>query len=176
MALSQDSQLSEGISLNLPDTDLAAKRFGARKHTESLATALVLLLVMAGLIAWGTRGMWTTTVRQGPSVTQSGARSSVAILGFKNLSGRPDTAWISTALSEMLAGELGAGEKLRTVPSEPVARAKADLSLTDTESLSADTLARLRTNLGSDFVVLGSYLDLGKASSRKARSSPPGSR
>ena len=72
--------------------------------------------------------MWQATVRQGPGVTQSAA-PSVAVLGFKNLAGRPDTAWISTALSEMLAGELGAGEKLRMVPSETTARAKSDLSL-----------------------------------------------
>ena len=140
-----------------------------RKHSESLATALVLLLVIAGLIAWETRVIWKLAVRPGPSAVQSNARSSVAVLGFRNLSGRPDTAWISTALSEMLAAELGAGDKLRTVPSETVARAKSDLSLTDTESLSADTLARIRTNLGSDFVVLGSYLDLGKTSGGQIR-------
>ena len=140
-----------------------------RKHTESLATAVVLLMVIAGLIAWETRGVWKPTVGQGPGMAQSNVRSSVAVLGFKNLSGRPDTAWISTALSEMLAAELGAGEKLRTVPSETVARAKSDLSLPDTESLSADTLARLRTNLRSDFVVLGSYLDLGRESGGQIR-------
>jgi eukaryotic-like serine/threonine-protein kinase len=61
----------------------------------------------------------------------------------------------------MLATELSAGEKLRTVPVETVARTKVDLSLPDTDSLAADTLARLRKNLGSDLVVLGSYLDLG---------------
>jgi eukaryotic-like serine/threonine-protein kinase len=139
------------------------------KHRESLATALVFLLVMAGLIARETREIWKPTVGQGPSAVRTNARSSVAVLGFKNLSGRSDTAWISTALSEMLAGELGAGEKLRTVPSETVARAKIDLSLADTESLGAETLARLRTNLGSDFVVLGSYLDLGKSSGGQIR-------
>ena len=140
-----------------------------RQHRESLTTALVFLLAMAGLIAWETRGIWKPTVGHGPSATRSHARSSVAVLGFKNLSGRLDTAWISTALSEMLAGELGAGGMLRTVPSETVARAKSDLSLPDTESLSAETLARLRTNLGSDFVVLGSYLDMGKASGTQIR-------
>jgi serine/threonine-protein kinase len=139
------------------------------KHRESLATALVFLLVMAGLIAWETREIWKPKVGQGPTTDRTTPRSSVAVLGFKNLSGRSDTAWISTALSEMLAGELGAGEKLRMVPSETVARAKSDLSLPDTESLSADTLARLRTNLGSDFVVLGSYLDLGKTSEGQIR-------
>ncbi|MGA8310372.1 MAG: protein kinase, partial [Terriglobales bacterium] len=171
------AEFSNDIERHLSGTPVAARKRTIadrsagflRRHRESLATALVLLLVMAGLIAWGTRGMWQATVRQGPGVTQAAARSSVAVLGFKNLSGRPDTAWISTALSEMLAGELGAGEKLRTVPSETVARAKSDLSLSDTESLSADTLARLRTNLGSNFVVLGSYLDLGKASGGQIR-------
>ena len=89
-------------------------------------------------------------------------RPSVAILGFKNLSGRPDTVWISTALSEMLTAELAAGEQLRTVPNETVARTKIDLGLTEVESLPLDMLARVRKNLASDFIVLGSYLDTGK--------------
>src|SRR2546426_8593571 len=35
-------------------------------------------------------------------------------LGFKNLSGRPDEAWLSTALSEMLTTELAAGDRKST--------------------------------------------------------------
>ena len=45
-------------------------------------------------------------------------RRSVAVLGFKNLSGRADTAWLSTALGEMLTTELTPGEKLRTIPAK----------------------------------------------------------
>lgn len=97
------------------------------------------------------------------------ARRSVAVLGFKNLSGKPDADWLSTALSEMLTTELGAGEKLRTVSGEDVARAKIDLSLPDTDSLAKDSLARVRKYLGSDFVVLGSYLDMGKESGGQVR-------
>jgi TolB-like protein len=89
-------------------------------------------------------------------------RRAVAVLGFKNLSGRSDEAWLSTALSEMLTTELAAGEKLRTIPGENVARMKIDLSLTDADSYAPDTLARIRKHLGSDYVVLGSYLALGK--------------
>ncbi len=88
-------------------------------------------------------------------------RRSVAVLGFKNLSGRPDAAWLSTAFSEMLTTELSAGEKLRTVPGENVDRMKADLNLSETDSLAQDTLARIHANLGSDLVVLGSYLEMG---------------
>jgi serine/threonine protein kinase/tetratricopeptide (TPR) repeat protein len=89
-------------------------------------------------------------------------RRSVAVLGFKNLTGKPDEAWLSTALSELLATELAAGEKLRTISGEDIAHTKEDLSIPDTDSLGKETLVKLRKNLGSDYVVLGSYLDLGK--------------
>lgn len=88
-------------------------------------------------------------------------RRSVAVLGFKNLTGKPDQAWISTALAEMLTTELGAGGKLRTIPGESVSRMKMDLSIPDSESLANDSLAKVYKALGSNLVVLGSYLDMG---------------
>ncbi len=146
-----------------------AERFAGR-HKEALFTAMAVLVVMAGLAGWRALRIG----KQNIGVPQSGraqvqARPSLAILGFKNLSNRSDTAWISTALSEMLTTELAAGEELRTVPGDTVARAKIDLSLTDEESISPDTLKRLRENLGSSFVVLGSYVDLGKTSDAEVR-------
>ena len=85
------------------------------------------------------------------------------MLGFKNLSGKPEEAWVSTALSEMLTTELGAGGQLRTIPGETVSRMKADLSLPDSDSLATETLSKVYKVLGSDVVVLGSnlYLDIG---------------
>ena len=68
---------------------------------------------------------------------------AVAVLGFKNLSGRPDEAWLSIALAEMLTTEVGAGEKLRTIPGENVARMKTNLSLVDADSYGADTLRKI---------------------------------
>jgi eukaryotic-like serine/threonine-protein kinase len=96
-------------------------------------------------------------------------RRAVAVLGFKNTSGRAEAAWLSTGLSEMLTTELGTGEKLRTVAEENVARAKLDLSLSDADSLAKDTLARLRDNLGTDYVVLGSFVDLGSEAGGQVR-------
>ncbi len=86
------------------------------------------------------------------------ARRGVAVLGFKNQSGRQETAWISTALSEMLTTELGVGEKLQTTSGDTVARVRMDLGLSDTDSYARDVLARLRTNLGADLIVVGSYV------------------
>jgi len=85
----------------------------------------------------------------------------VAVLGLKNLTGRPGAAWLSTSLSERLTSELAAGEQLRAIPGETIARMKADLPLTGADSLASDTLARIRSNVGTDYVVLGSFTDLG---------------
>ncbi len=102
-------------------------------------------------------------------VPAAAARPSVAVLDFQNLSGRGEEKWLATALPEMLSTELAAGEKLRLVSGEDVARAKINLPLADADSLSKDTLARLRKNLGSDFVVVGSYTALAGTSDGRIR-------
>jgi eukaryotic-like serine/threonine-protein kinase len=104
-----------------------------------------------------------------PHATAIPVRRSVAVFGFKNTSGRADAAWLSTGLSEMLTTELGTGGKIRTVPEENVVRAKMDLSLSDSDSLAKDTLTRVRNNLGADYVVLGSFVDLGKEAGGQVR-------
>jgi serine/threonine protein kinase/Tfp pilus assembly protein PilF len=93
--------------------------------------------------------------------TVTAGRTSVAVWGFKNLSGKPEQNWLSVALSDMLTNELSAGDKLKTIPGETVARTKADLKLPDAESMSADTLAGIYQHLGSNLVVLGSYIVIG---------------
>ena len=111
----------------------------------------------------------TAAARVALPATPKTLRRSIAVLGFKNLSGRSDSAWLSTALAEMLASELAAGEKLRVISGEDVARMKIDLRMPDADSLSADTLGRIRANLRNDFVVLGSYLVTGTGASSKIR-------
>jgi serine/threonine protein kinase/tetratricopeptide (TPR) repeat protein len=105
------------------------------------------------------------------SVSVPGAklRKSVAVLGFRNASKRDETAWLSTALSEMLATELSAGEKLRIIPAENIARMQRDLSLTETNTLASDTLKRVHNYLGSDLILVGGYTTLGKASGGQLR-------
>jgi eukaryotic-like serine/threonine-protein kinase len=102
------------------------------------------------------------TIALGNSSAGVVPRRSVAVLGFRNLSGRDDQAWISTALSDWLTTELSAGEQLRMIPAESVARMRIELSLPDTDSLGNDNLNRIGSNLGTDLVVVGSYASLGK--------------
>ena len=88
-------------------------------------------------------------------------RPAVAVLGFRNLAGREDAQWLSTALSEMLTTELAAGERLRTIPGENVTRMKTELALADADTYASETLTRIRRNLGADLVVTGSYVTVG---------------
>jgi serine/threonine protein kinase/tetratricopeptide (TPR) repeat protein len=107
--------------------------------------------------------------RADPPNAAKASRRSVAVMSLRNLSGRPEDAWLSTALTEMLSTELAAGQKLRLVSGEDVARAKLDLRLPDAESFSKDTLARVHRRLSTDVVILGSYASSGDNSSRSIR-------
>jgi len=103
------------------------------------------------------------------SATAIKPRPCVAVMGFRNLSPDSQQAWLSTALSEMLNTELAAGERLRMVSGEQISQAKLDLSLKDTESLAKESLARVRTAIGADFVVLGSYTAIGEKAKGRIR-------
>jgi eukaryotic-like serine/threonine-protein kinase len=128
-----------------------------RRLVRRAEAAGVVILLIFGILA----GYFRTHGIKRYAVAPVKGRRSVAVLGFKNFSGTTQTAWLSTALSEMLTTELAAGEKLRAIPGENVARMKIDLSLPDTDSLAQDTLQSVYKNLGSDLVVVGSYLDVG---------------
>ncbi len=88
-------------------------------------------------------------------------RRAVAVLGFRNLSQRQDAAWLSTAFSELLTSELSAGETLRLASGDQVERMKSDLGFTGVEPIPQNALSRVRTQLGSDMLIDGSYLAVG---------------
>src|SRR5436309_311336 len=126
---------------------------------------IVTLVALAGIFALRFR---QPAIFSG-MVASVSPRTSVAVLGFRNLSGDAREAWLSTALSDWLTTELSAGEQLRTLPSESVARMKIELSLPNVDSLGAASLSRIRKNLGTDLVVVGSYAILGEQSHGQIR-------
>ena len=129
------------------------------------AAVLIVAMLFASNVG-GLRDRWLPRASPAGPGASIAPRRSLAVLGFRNLSGRPDEAWMSTALSEMLTTEMAAGERLRTIPGEDVARMKLDLALSDADSFGKETLTRLRNHLGSDLVLLGSYLAVKDASGR----------
>src|SRR5882672_5489232 len=117
-----------------------------RRRSAVLAAAFALVILAA----------FTYTRIQasaGPAGLSNGGnlRQSVAVLGFKNLSGDAQEAWLSTALSDWLMTELTAGEQVRAIPAESIARMRIELALPNVESLGRETLTRIRKNLGTDY-------------------------
>jgi eukaryotic-like serine/threonine-protein kinase len=131
--------------------------------TIASLAGLVLLLICAAALFFHRRKPREAVApasSAAPASSPVNRRRTIAVLGFQNLSGKPEHSWLSTALSEMLTTELSQGDQLRTIPGESVAQMKLNLSLKDADSYGRETLNRIRENLGSDDVVLGSYVPL----------------
>lgn len=130
---------------------------------------LVLVLVLA--LSWSLSRPARDPL-QPPQGLERGApsrRPSVAVLGFRDLSGRADTAWLGNALAEMLTTELAAGPDARVISRENVARAGRSVEIEPSGGLAGDSLARVRSIVGADRVVVGTYLVLPEGPSRRIR-------
>jgi serine/threonine protein kinase/tetratricopeptide (TPR) repeat protein len=139
----------------------------ARRHRTALGAAamIVAALGIGALVA-------RTSIRpaggaQDSSVAGAGRaqalRPSVAVLAFRHLSERSADEWLSTALAEMLTTELAGDGQVRVVPTDLVARAERDLDAgrarppSPLSPLSHEAIARLRTALAADYIVLGTF-------------------
>jgi len=143
-----------------------ARRALPDRHALIALAVSALAITAAGTLAWTKRPPPTAAI---DDHAVRAARRTVAVLGFKNLSGDARYAWLSTALSEMFTAELAAGAHVRTIPGHNVARMKADLALADTDRVGPATLARVRAHAGADVVLGGSYLALGDGSATRLR-------
>ena len=123
------------------------------------ATGLTLLLALAilGIFRLRERPALNTASTSPFTTVSVPIRQSIAVLGFHNLSNRPDDAWLSTAFAEMLSTELAGDGKLRLVPGEDVASLRLSAPWPQSDTLDQKTTARIGTELSSDLLVLGSY-------------------
>jgi serine/threonine protein kinase/Tfp pilus assembly protein PilF len=152
-----------------PATSTVHRVLGKQNWKVSLFGGIAAALVLLALFVFRHREQIFHGTGAGPAAAPTvKARPSVAVLGFKNLTERPDKAWLSTALAEMLRAELASNGRLRMVSGEQVARAGRDVpwSLTDTPR---ESLPRLRANLDTDYVATGSYAVVGEGEKSQIR-------
>ncbi len=145
----------------------AEREQGRRRLIFGLALAL---LVVAGVASYHrlTSAGVSKQVRVSP-IQPVAPRVSVAVIGFNNISGRTEDAWLSTALAEMLSTELAAGDKLRLVSGEDVAHLRMLAPWMQAGTLAQDTSSRIGISLSTDVLVLGSYASVSKAGKRQLR-------
>ena len=143
---------------------------GGGRGWITLAAAAGLIVALAGAWLW-----WQPVEEGGPgdprqrSAEAESSRRTVAVLGFRNQTRDPQVDWLSTAFAEMLRSELGAGGELRLVTGEGVAQLEREMDLPSTDSLSLPTLQKIRSFLGNDYVVVGTYTSLGGEGGRTLR-------
>jgi DNA-binding winged helix-turn-helix (wHTH) protein/tetratricopeptide (TPR) repeat protein len=122
-------------------------------RVPAAAAAGTIALALAGVFLYHT---WKQRTR-----TQVAARPSVAVLAMKNLSGKAQDAWLSTALTETISAELMAGGQLRLISGDNVAQMQQELAPPPGVGLSRQQLDSIGRNLGCDMVLTGDYLVVG---------------
>jgi serine/threonine protein kinase len=90
-------------------------------------------------------------------VVERPAEKLVAMLDLKDRNSSPDSAWLSTAIGELVSAELHAAGGPRVSPGEDVARMQRELHLSSSEAPTKEALQKLRGDLPVDYVVAGEY-------------------
>lgn len=128
------------------------RRHRPRFNATRVLGAVVVALCIAALA-------WRSGTRQPRLALEAAvpADRTVAFVGFSNLSQNIKDAWLGPALTAMLGAELSAADRVRVVPDELVRDAGQGLSAPLTGGYGHDALVQLRTRLGADYVVSGSY-------------------
>jgi TolB-like protein len=138
----------------------------ASSHRRRRLAAGVLAAVLVGagaaaILARPARATIPVEVTSAVDPDGGATRRSVAVLGFKNLAGREDAAWIGTALCETVSSELATSQRIRTIATTEVSRMTHELALGDPDTLGPELLERVGRRLGTELVVTGSYLAIG---------------
>jgi eukaryotic-like serine/threonine-protein kinase len=162
----------EILSVDMPLAESSTVAPGKGRTWQLWATALLLVVLVAYAGYRHSRRnqpVLKAQAQPSPVIPFSRTRRSVAVMGFANASGNARDVWLSTAFTEMLATELAAGDSLRTVAEEDVARARLELTLTNKDSYGSNTLTKIRQDIGCDYVVTGSYLTIGRTDNGRLR-------
>ncbi len=132
------------------------------KHKRTVRLAGVIALVV--LVTTGAYFGWKRyaetkkhSVTPSAASAESKARTSVAILGFQNLSGRGEASLLGEVLTDGLWSQLDM-EQIRFIPPSRVDDMRRDLGIGDIrENPGQEELRRIAQYLQSDVLVTGSY-------------------
>ncbi len=143
----------------------AAQRF-ARWKVPVVIAAVVALLAALGIIVLQRRASQKLSEQAREAAAQTavpGARKSLAVLGFQNLSGRKDADALGNILTDSLWSQLDTGQ-IRFIPPTRVDEMKQNLGLGAAASnLSEEQMEAIRKFLGADVLVTGGYTVSGAA-------------
>jgi len=155
------SAIAPCASTQTPEQHSGSVSVEQRLRSSLLPTVLIALFVLAALVA----GFWFFRHRSAGLAAQktetqtipSSARRSVAILGFKNLSGNSASGSLGSILTDSLWSQLDTDE-IRLVPASSVDEMLSNLGVRDVStSLTNDQVAAVKKFLGADVLITGTY-------------------
>lgn len=150
------------VGVAAPAASSPRKGLSRQRLFLTLASCLVAILILASVLYY--RALTQRPQRtQTATTTDLTTRKAVAVLPFRNLSGKTDDAWLSAAFPEWLTSEIGAGGQLRVISGEQIATVQRDLfwprSGDSTAGYPAEKLAQLSRNTGAEAVITGAFAD-----------------
>src|SRR5580704_3324778 len=152
---------SDSAARATPSTLAAMTRFERWRFPLAI---VALVLVLAALGSFEIRRR--EAEKRGPAAAQqpaTGARKSIAVLGFQNLSGRKDADSLGDILADSLWSQLDTGQ-VRFIPPSRVEEMKQNFGVeSQSNALSQDQIVAIRKFLGADILVTGSYTVNGAA-------------
>jgi tetratricopeptide (TPR) repeat protein/TolB-like protein/tRNA A-37 threonylcarbamoyl transferase component Bud32 len=157
---------TDDVARALRGESVATTTRSKRWRFPAAIAAIVLILAAVGIFELrrrvaqrGAEKTGQTTVQQ----TTSGARKSIAVLGFQNLSGRKNADSLGDILADSLWSQLDTGQ-VRFIPSSRVDEMRQNLGIANlTNAASKDQISAIRKFLGADILVTGSYTVTGAA-------------
>jgi len=163
------SPLPESIPANSEPLTPTRQNKRWRKYISfgaGILTVAVAAVILLTLKPWARYELQAPTP---PVAVPIVGRRVVAVMEFQNMSSRKGDDWFSTAISEMLATELGAGEQLHLIPAEDVIRMKRELHVDNNGGVARETAVRAGKNLNADMLVSGSFTVMGAGHNRRVR-------
>jgi eukaryotic-like serine/threonine-protein kinase len=143
----------------------ARQRFARWKFPLEIA-AVAVVLVALGIFLVQRRAYQKIADQAREAAAQAtmpGARKSLAVLGFQNLSGRKDADALGNILTDSLWTQLDTGQ-IRFIPPTRVDEMKENLGLgVAASNLSKGQMEAIRKFLGADILVTGGYTASGAA-------------
>ncbi len=135
-----------------------ATRFGNYKFAMYIASAVaaILLLAIFGYVGYK-HDFWRSHQTNNQTPGAEKARTSVAILGFQNLSESRNSNLLGDMLTDSLWSQLDT-DQIRVISPSRVDEMKQGLGIRDTsESPNKDEISKISKYLGTDVLITGSY-------------------
>jgi serine/threonine protein kinase/tetratricopeptide (TPR) repeat protein len=142
-----------------PLSNANAVKWFERWRVPTAIAAIVLALAGIGVFELRHRASENALdkTKDKAQAVSSGARKSIAVLGFQNLSGRKDADSLGSILADSLWSQVDTGQ-VRFIPPERVDEMKQNLGMGNVANiLTKDQIAAIRKFLGADIVVTGAY-------------------